>query len=236
MVEPYGIIAIDSFTKEVHIEPVKLKTAAADWRPAMDKIIRIMRKPKVIYTDPDSSILSKEFEKWFAAKGIKNVVTRQHAAIAERAIRTIKKRLDDKLESDKQFPKKAYKSYWAKHFTDAVNWYNEKHVQRTTNMTPADATKEENEFDVKTNLEINAVHRRKYPEVEVGDAVRSFRKKKVGEKERMGHYEEGTKTVRQISRSLVQTFYKLDAEEILYTRADTHLITKAKEGEKERER
>ena len=79
------------------------------------------------------------------------------------------------------------------------------------------------------------MHRRKYPEIEVGDTVRSFRKKKAGEKERLGNFEDGTKKVRQISKSLGQTFYKLDAEEILYTRADIHLITKAKEGEKERE-
>ena len=47
-------------------------------------------------------------------------------------------------------------------------------------MTPENATKPENEYDAKANLEINAVHRRKYPEIEVGDTVRSFRKKKKG--------------------------------------------------------
>ena len=36
-------------------------------------------------------------------------------------------------------------------------------------MKPDDAGREEYEFDVKTNLEINAARRRKYPEIEVGD-------------------------------------------------------------------
>ena len=44
-------------------------------------------------------------------------------------------------------------------------------------MTPEDATKPENEYDVKTNLEIKARHDRKYPELEVGDIVRKFKKR-----------------------------------------------------------
>ena len=51
----------------------------------------------MIYIDPDSSVLSNALKRWFEDKGIENVVTRQHAAVAERAIRTVKKRLDDKL-------------------------------------------------------------------------------------------------------------------------------------------
>ena len=179
----------------------------------------------MIYSDPDSSILSKEFKTWFEEMGIKSVITRQHAHIAERAIRTIKKRLDDKLEDDEKFPDQAPASYWTKHYQEAVDWYNSDHVQRTTNMTPENATKPEYEYDAKTNLEINAVHRRKYPEIEVGDKVRSFRKK-VGEKERMGNFEEGHKTAKEITKSLGQTYYKLDEEEIPYTRADIHLIKK----------
>jgi hypothetical protein len=52
-------------------------------------------------------------------------------------------------------------------------------------VIPDDVGREEYEFDAKTNLEISAVHRRKYSEVEVGDKVRSFRNKKVGEKEKV---------------------------------------------------
>ena len=46
---------------------------------------------------------------------------------------------------------------------------------------------------MKTNLEINARHNRKYPDIEVGDQVRTFRKKKVGEKERMGNLKKETR-------------------------------------------
>ena len=57
----------------------------------------------------------------------------------------------------------------------------------------------------------------------------------MGEKERLGNYEEGTKTVKEITKSLGQTYYKLDEEKIPYIRADIHLIAKGKETEKEKE-
>jgi hypothetical protein len=135
----------------------------------------------------------------------------------------IKKRIDDAIA---ELPEKSPDAYWTKHLAKALDWYNNKHAQRTTNVTPTEATKPENEFDVKTNLEINATHRRKYPEIEVGDIVRSYRKKKVGEKERHGNFEEGTKKVKAITESLGQKFYKLDNEQQEYIRADLHLIRK----------
>ena len=105
-VEPYGIIAVNSFAKEMHIVPMKLKAANADWNPAMQQIIEQLRKPKVIYTDLDASVLSKALGKWFADSGIKDVVTRQHAAIAERAIRTIKKEVRRQAKRRQGIPRR----------------------------------------------------------------------------------------------------------------------------------
>ena len=99
-------------------------------------------------------------------------------------------------------------------------------------MEPTEAEKPENEFDVKTNLEINAIHRRKYPDIEVGDEVRTYRKKKQGDKERMGNFEEGKRTVKSITKSLGQKFYKLngDPTDYPFIRADLHLIKKGTEA------
>ena len=228
LVDPYGIIAINTFTKKLYVDSMKLKVGNVDWKPVMDRIIEKLGKPKVIYTDPDASLLSNALRKWFEDRGIKNVITRQHAAVAERAIRTIKKRLDDKLGSDDaSYPDGAPESYWTKHIGEVVDWYNS-HVQANTNMKPIEAEQPENEFDVKTNLEINAIHRRKYPDIEVGDQVRTFRKKKVGEKERMGNFAKGNKTVTSITKSLGQTFYKVAGVADPFIRADLHLIQKGK--------
>ncbi len=35
-VDPYGIIAVNTFTKKVHVESMKLKVGGADWRPAVE--------------------------------------------------------------------------------------------------------------------------------------------------------------------------------------------------------
>ena len=231
LVDPYGIIAINTFTKKLYVDSMKLKVASADWKPVMDRVIEKLGKPKVIYTDPDSSLLSNALKKWFADNKIENVITRQHAAVAERAIRTIKKRLDDKLESDDaSYPGGEPESYWTKHIGEVVEWYNKQHVQANTNMKPIEAEQPENEFDVKTNLEINAIHRRKYPDIQEGDEVRTFRKKKVGEKERMGNFAKGNKKVERITTSLGQTFYKVVGVAVPFIRADLHLIKKKTEA------
>ena len=171
---------------------------------------------------------------WCKANGIVSVITRQHAAVAERAIRMIKKRISDKLKEggDVKYPDKGVESIWTKHVQEAVDWYNKLNVQATTNMKPVEAEKPENEFDVKTNLEINAIHRRKYPLIEEGDEVRTYRKKKMGDKERMGNFEEGKRTVERITTSLGQKFYKLsgDPTDYPFIRADLHLIKKGTEA------
>ena len=121
-VPPYGVIAIDNFTKKMHVEPLKFK-GGPEWREAMDKIIVKIGKPKVIYSDPDSSIMSNDLKGWFRDKGIKNVITKQHANMAERGIIYLKKRMDDKLEND-TYSDGGPESYWVKHYQEAVDHYN----------------------------------------------------------------------------------------------------------------
>ena len=97
-------------------------------------------------------------------------------------------------------------------------------------MTPDDAVKPENEYDVKTNLEIKAKHDLKYPVIEVDDVVRAFKKRPKFSKERVGDYEDGTRKVMAISTSMGQKFYKLDNDDHQYIRADIHLIKKGAAG------
>ncbi len=62
-VDSYGIIAISPFTKKMHIEPVKGKIGNGDWKPALQQIIETLGKPKVIYTDPNASLLGNALKK-----------------------------------------------------------------------------------------------------------------------------------------------------------------------------
>ena len=221
---PYAVIAIDSFTKKMHIEPMTLNEGK-DWREALDKIVAAIGKPKVMYSDPDSALGGDEMKGWFVRKNIRNVISKQHASIAERGIRYLKNRLDAKLEPDR-YRDKMPESFWKKHYKPIVDHYNKVNKQDTTNMTPDDAVKPENEYDVKTNLEIKAKHDLKYPVLDIGDTVRAFKKRPKFSKERVGDYEDGTRKVEGISTSMGQKFYKLDNDSHQYIRADIALIKK----------
>ena len=56
--------------------------------------------------------------------------------------------------------------------------YNNKNIHNTTQFTPSDAIKNINHLAVKLNMEMKAKRNRKYPDVNVGDNVKMFRKKK----------------------------------------------------------
>ena len=221
---PYAVMAIDSFTKKMHVEPMTLNQGK-DWREALDKIVAVIGKPKVMYSDPDSALGGNEMKGWFTRNNIRNVISKQHASIAERGIRYLKNRLDDKLAPDR-YRDEGPESFWKKHYKPIVDHYNQKNKQDTTNMTPDDAVKPENEYDVKTNLEIKAKHDLKYPVLDIGDTVRAFKKRPKFSKERIGDYEDGTRKVMGISTSMGQKFYKLDNDSHQYIRADIALIKK----------
>lgn len=139
-VDPYGIIAINPSTKKLHIESVLGKHGRDNWKPALQQIINKMGKPKSIYTDPDATVQGKEVRERCRKNDIASVITRQHAAVAERAIRAVKKRLDDKLDSDDiAYPDGDPASYWTKHVQEAVDWDNKENVQAITNMKPEEA-------------------------------------------------------------------------------------------------
>ncbi len=63
-IPPKGLVAVDVFTKETHIVPLR-DGKAPQWGDAMDKIMDKMGVPKIIMTDPDSSITSVEVSEWF---------------------------------------------------------------------------------------------------------------------------------------------------------------------------
>ena len=116
---PYAVLAIDPFTKKMAVDPMTLNQGK-DWREAVEKIARKLGTPKIMYSDHDSAMMSKELRGWFRAKGIKNIITKQRANVAERGIRYLKNRLDDKLESDR-FRDGMPESYWKKHYKPIVD-------------------------------------------------------------------------------------------------------------------
>ena len=59
---------------------------------------------------------------------------------------------------------------------------------KATGFAPEEAAKPENWFEVHTNLETQAKHNRKYPEIQVGDEVKVYKQRSVRGKEVVSDY------------------------------------------------
>ena len=153
---------------------------------------------------------TKGWNKWLEENNIEHVMTRGHANTAERAIRTFKDLMTRRLEAPKN-----ENSPWHGNVRLAVLFqYNQKMEQRTIGMTPYDATEKKNEETVRAMLELNAVQKRKYPDVKVGDLVKVFRKKKDKlDKERISVWSKPKYEVEEIKEEKDQTFYYLSGHE-----------------------
>ena len=81
-------------------------------------------------------------------------------------------------------------------------------VNKSTGMTPYEARKERNHIDVKQNLELRAKHTRKYHDINVGDKVNIYTKKKRLDKERKSVWSSDSYDVEGIESSHGQSFYK----------------------------
>ena len=127
---------------------------------------------------------------------VKHIITRSHAHIAERAIRTFKdslyKRIDHAKDDETQ---------WVDLVFEILLTYNNKLVHSTTGMTPDDARKKKNELDVWTNTFINSKQNRKYPNLEKGDKVKILGKKGITEKERSSVWSDNAYEVEDIERA-----------------------------------
>ena len=76
-----------------------------------------------------------------------------------------------------------------------------------TGFTPKDARELSNELKIKLHLSMNAKRNRVYPKLDVGDDVKSFRKRKPNEKERVGNFSQNIYTMDRIDEQLGQTSY-----------------------------
>ena len=226
-----GIIAVDVFTKETHIVPIK-DHKAPSWRDALSAIIAKMGAPKVIMSDQDASVMGNEGSEWFRRHpGIQHTVTRHHASFAERALRMFKYLMYKKIKKDVR--------PWPEYLSDVLERMNKGRLpidpdnrvpgdektypRNTTGFTPEEAAKPENWFEAHTNLELKAKHNRKYPVIHVGDYVKVWKQKKALDKENVSDFPDNPVKVKNIIRSLGQTRYIVEGTTIPVLRADLWL-------------
>ena len=155
-------------------------------------------------------------------QNIRHIVTRSHAAVAERTIRTIKAMIEKRLETatkrDNQ-PKR-----WVDVLNQVLITYNFKNKHSATKMTPKEAMKPSNTLQVKTNLEMQRKHTRIYPDINVGDYVKIYNKKQKYVKERIPVWTKDKYLVESINESMGQLFYKIEGRPRELMRSEILLV------------
>ena len=91
-------------------------------------------------------------------------------------------------------------------------------------MTPKDATKPTNHLQVKANLEMKRKHNRIYPDVNVGDYVKTYYKKDKLDKERIPVWSKEKFKIESINESMGQDFYKLEGRPRELMRSEILLV------------
>ena len=199
-----GLMCIDVFTKEVHVVPVPSKHAI-EWERAINEFIEKMGKPKIIMTDPDASMKGIVIDEWFKRNpDIKQVLTRHHASFAERALRMFKVEMYKLVKEDvkpwteylKQVLHRMNEGRQPIDYDNRVHGDDKVFPHKATGFTATEAAKPENWLEVHTNMEIQARHRRKYPEIQVGDEVKVYKQRSVHDNEIISDYPSSVTTLK----------------------------------------
>ena len=206
-----GALCIDIFTKYMTVVPIPSKSEG-DVASALIECFNKMGKfPKILYTDDESALNTKSIQDYLKEKGIQHHTTRGHPNFSERAIRSFKDALYKRIEADDKKGKQNID--WRDYIFQILLTYNNKSIHSSIKMTPNEARKNKNEYEVKINLELKGKSTRKYPSLDVGDDVKVMRKKAITEKERSSHWLKETFTVKRIEKKLGQNYYYVEGRD-----------------------
>ena len=172
-----GLVLIDIFTRYAVVIPIKSKTPPDVLGGTMEALQKMGKKPKMVYSDEEGSLMSSEIQEYFKKENIELHTTRGHPAFAERFIRTFEDALFKRVDADEKGGK--HNIQWTDYMFEIMLTHNNKNRHSTTGMTPNEAKTDENEYEVKVNLELKAKSSRKYPTLQVGDQVKVMRKKQL---------------------------------------------------------
>ncbi len=210
---PGGLMMVDHFSKYMVVVPI-LSTKEGDVMAALiEGFNKMKHHPKMLYTDDEGALSTPASQQYFKDHNIKHIITRGHASVAERAIRTFKDALYKRVDASKR-----ENLQWHDFIFEILLTYNNKLKHTTTRMTPADAQKDSNKLMVWVNNYLAGKQERKYPDIAIGDKVKMLRKKKKGEKERTSVWSDVTYKVDGVEDLFGQMYYKLDGMTRSYPR------------------
>ena len=200
-----GLVLIDIFTKYAVVIPIKSKQPDDILAGLMEGMNKMGKKPKMIYSDEESSLKTEMITSYLEEEKIELHKTRGHPAFAERFIRTFKDKLYKRIENEEKKGKDNIQ--WIDYITEIMLTYNDKDVHSATGLTPKDARKPRNDAKAKISMTIKARKTRMYPEIKVGDSVKIMRKKAITEKANTSHWLKEIFKVVRIEKKLGQEYY-----------------------------
>ena len=196
-----GLVMIDISSKYAVCIPIASKETPDVLAGMMEGFQKMGGKPKFIYSDNEGALGSNLFDEFCEEHKIKLITTRTHAWVAERFIRTLKNGINNRIEgTDKT---------WKDVLFEVLLTYNNKDVHNSTGLTPAEAKLDKNRLQTKMNLELHRISKRKYPNVEVGDKVKLYKKKGRFDKENVSVWLPQTHDVALIIESMGQKYYHI---------------------------
>ena len=195
------LVMIDIFSKYATAIPIASKTPPDVIAGIMEGIVKMGGKPKMIYSDNEGALNSNLFKNYCESENIKSITTRSHAWVAERFIRTLKDMINKRIKNNDKS--------WKEVIFESLLSYNNKEVHSATGMTPSKAKLKENTLQVKLNLELHRVSKRKYPDINVGDEVKLYKKKDKFDKENKSVWLTTKQKIELITESHGQKYYHI---------------------------
>ena len=174
------------------------------------------KKPQIIYTDDEGALNKEAIQKYLKDENIEHHRTRAHPNFSERATRTFKDMLYKRVEADEKKGKEDIQ--WPDYILEILLTYNSQMKHSATGFTPKEARKPSNQFKVKLNLTMKGKKNRVYPDLDVGDEVKIFRKRKPNEKERVRNWSQNIYTIENIENKLGQNYYRVEGNDRQYLR------------------
>ena len=113
---------------------------------------------------------------------------------------------------------------WADFLFEFLLTYSNKGINAAHCMTPKQARLGKNRMQVKANLEMNRISKRKYPELSVNDNVKLYKKKTSFDKENKSVWLPTTHKIVLITYSFGQKYYHIDGYKQSFLRHELLLV------------
>ena len=211
-----GMLMTDAFDKFMHVVPIQGKQEEDLASGMIECLHKMGKKPEIIYTDDETALSTDAIQKHLKDENIEHHRTRGHPNFSERAIRTFKDMLYRRVEADEKKGKQNIQ--WPDYILEILLTYNNQMKHSATGFTPKEARKPSNQFKVKLNLTMKGKKNRVYPDLDVGDEVKIFRKRKPNEKERVSNWSQNIYTIENIENKLGQNYYRVEGNTRQYLR------------------